>query len=170
MCIRDSDGVVVIQSSHLIVHCWSAARRYLNVYAGREQLLQDASVLPSLQAVAEHGLCSEARQHASAALVALSDKQMTQDTDIRQKHVMLSYQWAYQAIILRTNESLIARGYATWFDLTNMKGEPISWNRSVCVLRASVLLKSCARVRMLNRRPYVDRQHDGRDERCDRGG
>ena len=22
----------------------------------------------------------------------------------------------------RTNESLIARGYATWFDLTNMKG------------------------------------------------
>ena len=24
--------------------------------------------------------------------------------------------------MIRTNESLIARGYATWFDLTNMKG------------------------------------------------
>ena len=27
-----------------------------------------------------------------------------------------------QAIILRLNESLIERGYVTWFDLTNMKG------------------------------------------------
>ena len=31
-------------------------------------------------------------------------------------------QWSFQAAIQRTNESLIARGYATWFDLTNMKG------------------------------------------------
>ena len=31
-------------------------------------------------------------------------------------------QWNVQATIQRTNESLIARGYATWFDLTNMKG------------------------------------------------
>ena len=31
-------------------------------------------------------------------------------------------QWNFQAAIQRTNESLIARGYATWFDLTNMKG------------------------------------------------
>ena len=31
-------------------------------------------------------------------------------------------QWDVQATILRVNESLIARGYITWFDLTNMKG------------------------------------------------
>ena len=31
-------------------------------------------------------------------------------------------QWNVQATIQRTNESLIARGYVTWFDLTNMKG------------------------------------------------
>ena len=31
-------------------------------------------------------------------------------------------QWNYQAIIKRLNESLIARSYVTWFDLTNMKG------------------------------------------------
>ena len=31
-------------------------------------------------------------------------------------------QWDVQAIIARVNESLIARGYVTWFDLTNMKG------------------------------------------------
>ena len=31
-------------------------------------------------------------------------------------------QWDAQGTILRVNESLIARGYVTWFDLTNMKG------------------------------------------------
>ncbi len=31
-------------------------------------------------------------------------------------------QWNVQATIQRTTESLIARGYVTWFDLTNMKG------------------------------------------------
>ena len=31
-------------------------------------------------------------------------------------------QWDVQPTIQRLNELLIARGYATWFDLTNMKG------------------------------------------------
>ena len=31
-------------------------------------------------------------------------------------------QWDGQATIQRLNEWLIARGYVTWFDLTNMKG------------------------------------------------
>ena len=31
-------------------------------------------------------------------------------------------QWNAQATIQRLNESLIAREYVTWFDLTNMKG------------------------------------------------
>lgn len=31
-------------------------------------------------------------------------------------------QWDVQATIQLLNQSLIARGYATWFDLTNMKG------------------------------------------------
>ena len=31
-------------------------------------------------------------------------------------------QWNVQSTITRLNESLIARGYKTWFDLTNMKG------------------------------------------------
>jgi hypothetical protein len=32
-------------------------------------------------------------------------------------------QWNVQATVMRINESLIERGYVTWFDLTNMKGE-----------------------------------------------
>ena len=31
-------------------------------------------------------------------------------------------QWNVQAAVQRINQSLIARGYVTWFDLTNMKG------------------------------------------------
>ena len=31
-------------------------------------------------------------------------------------------QWDVQATIKRINDSLIERGYVTWFDLTNMKG------------------------------------------------
>ena len=31
-------------------------------------------------------------------------------------------QWDAQAMISRVNDSLLARGYLTWFDLTNMKG------------------------------------------------
>ena len=31
-------------------------------------------------------------------------------------------QWDVQATVKRINESLIERGYVTWFDLTNMKG------------------------------------------------
>ena len=36
--------------------------------------------------------------------------------------VLRADQWNVQAVVQRTNESLIARGYVTWFDLTNMKG------------------------------------------------
>ena len=87
----------------------------------REPLRQEPSVIPALEAVAEAGLSAEARQYAQAALLALSDKELHADVD-GQKHVMLSYQWNNQATVQRINESLIGRGYVTWFDLTNMKG------------------------------------------------
>ena len=37
-------------------------------------------------------------------------------------YVAYADQWDAQATISRANEWLIARGYVTWFDLTNMKG------------------------------------------------
>jgi hypothetical protein len=89
--------------------------------ASREALLRDGSVVPALHVVAETGLSEAARELAAAALTALSDKKLEVATGGR-KHVMLSYQWYHQATIKRVNASLIARGYATWFDLTNMKG------------------------------------------------
>jgi hypothetical protein len=88
----------------------------------REPLRQDPSVIPALELVAESGLSAEARQYAQAALLALSDKELHADDVEGQKHIMLSYQWDKQATVKRMNESLIGRGYVTWFDLTNMKG------------------------------------------------
>ena len=87
----------------------------------REALLKDSAVLPALQAVAEAGLSAEARELAGAALLALRDKKLEMVVE-GQMHVMLSYQWDFQATVQRINGSLISRGYVTWYDLTNMKG------------------------------------------------
>ena len=101
-------------------HCEALAQ--LAVHDGsREALLGDATVVAALEAVHQSGLSDRARELAAAALSALSDRQLAMATE-GQKHVMLSYQWDVQRTIQRLNESLIARGYATWFDLTNMKG------------------------------------------------
>lgn len=89
---------------------------------GRQALLTEASVIPALQEVAATGLTEQARGHAQAALLALSDEALQMRSE-GQKHVMLSYQWDVQATIQRLDESLKRRGYVTWFDLTNMKGQ-----------------------------------------------
>ena len=50
-------------------------------------------------------------------------------------------QWDVQAILGRTNELLIARGYATWIDVTNMKGSTMD-AMSDAIERADVMLYS----------------------------
>jgi hypothetical protein len=62
----------------------------LAVFApARETLRAAPSVIPALEAVAEGGLTTEARQFAEAALLALSEKELHVDAE-GQKHVMLS--------------------------------------------------------------------------------
>ena len=46
-------------------------------------------------------------------------------------------QWNAQATVKRINESLIERGYVTWFDLTNMKG-------NTCALAAASVVSFAA--------------------------
>lgn len=70
------------------------------------------SVLPALEAVAQGGMSAEARQFAEGALLALSGKEL-QTMAVGQKHVMLSYQWSHQRVMIRINEALIARSYLT---------------------------------------------------------
>ena len=63
----------------------------LAVFApAREALLQHPSLIPALEAVGEAGLSAEARQFGQAALLALSDKELTALAEGEQKHVMVS--------------------------------------------------------------------------------
>ena len=55
-----------------------------------------------------------------------------------------SDQWDAQAIVMRINESLIARGYVTWFDLTNMKGSFASLAHLNARLRADSFWYACS--------------------------
>ena len=88
---------------------------------GRDALLQDPAVSEALHQVAAEGWEEEARQHAQAALAALSDRQPEQQghPDPDHKHLMLSYQWDVQETIQRIVNELQARGFRTWFDLVN---------------------------------------------------
>lgn len=87
---------------------------------GRDALLHDPAVLEALQTVAAEGWEEEGRQHAQAALAALSDRQADAyrvEVDRDQGHVMLSYQWDVQTVVQRIVGELQSRGYRTWFDL-----------------------------------------------------
>ena len=96
---------------------------------GRDALRQGPAVSEALQAVVAHGLTAEARNFAQGALLALSDQELQMRTE-GDSHVMLSYQWSSQSTIQRINESLISRGFITWFDLTNMKGSTMDASES----------------------------------------
>ena len=69
-------------------HCEALAQ--LAVHDGsRETLLRDGSVVPALESVAASGLTQAARELATAALSALSDKKLVMAAE-GQKHIMLS--------------------------------------------------------------------------------
>lgn len=85
---------------------------------GREALLQDSTVTEALRRVSAEGWTDEARMSAKAALLAMSDRQPQayhEQQHQGQKHIMLSYQWTYQAVVKRIVRELQARGYQTWF-------------------------------------------------------
>ena len=84
---------------------------------GRELLLHhEALVCKALQAVAEYGLSSEAKESARGTLMAMRGGENKPVRPIGGGHVMLSYQWSSQKTIIRINKSLQRRGYATWLD------------------------------------------------------
>ena len=90
---------------------------------GREALQADASVIQALQAVVDGALSDEGREFAQSALAALRDDQgMHPTSHSGPKHVMLSYQWSWQSVIVRIHESLARRGYLVWIDLEMMQG------------------------------------------------
>ena len=75
-------------------------------------------------------------------------------------YVAYADQWDGQATIQRLNEWLVARGYATWFDLTNMKGSTMDAmsdaieGAAVMLYGVSLKYKESANVRHAARRLY----------------
>ena len=112
-------------------------------------MLEHPAVIDALEALRERGMSEEARNFASAALMALRDDEL-QGRAEGDKHVMLSYQWDAQSVIERLNNLLQSCGYLTWFDLTNMKGErpPLTSNPArvhthVCEFGRTTQLTQC---------------------------
>ena len=99
-------------------NCTEALEQLALFEPGKIALAQDAQVMEALHTVAERGMSKEARGSAKGALLALSDEQPDRpDEGADRQHVMLSYQWNAQAMIVRINESLQRRRYRTWIDL-----------------------------------------------------
>ena len=99
-------------------NCTEALEQLALFEPGKVALAQDTKVIEALQEVAARGMSEEARESARGALFALSDEQPDRsDEGADRRHVMLSYQWNAQAMIVRINESLQRRMYRTWIDL-----------------------------------------------------
>jgi hypothetical protein len=102
------------------------------VYApGREALLKDPSFVKSLEQLVDQAMTDEAKDFARATLVALgitkapaSASQAAGD-DNPPPHIMASYNWDHQDVILRVVASLQTRGYLVWVDTEQMKGSTV---------------------------------------------
>ena len=78
---------------------------------GREALLNDPRVIAALEAVAERGMTPEAKEHAAGALISLKGFADGEDSGVVAEHVMLSYQWSNQRMIVKINDALRRRKY-----------------------------------------------------------
>lgn len=79
---------------------------------GHDAMLQDHSIVASLEGVADQGMTDEAKEHARCALIAL--RGVAEHEDVAPNHIMLSYNWGDQPVIVRVNASLKRRKYITW--------------------------------------------------------
>jgi hypothetical protein len=159
--------------------CWECCQDFAEAIAqlamyppGREALLQDPSVAEALHQVAAEGWEEEARMHAQAALVALSDRQPdaghAEQAHGRNKHVMASYQWDAQPVVRRIVNELQARGYVTWFgkcDHCVSLSEASSQSTSPHSLCVCVCVCVCVSVCVLFRPGQHEGQH-GRRHVC----
>ena len=108
--------------------------------------------MDALREVAETGWTEEARLFASSTLLALSKapvNMVESITTMRKSagHIMISYSWVHQAIMKRLVDSLKQKGFSTWFDLDDMKGN-IVLLRSTCFFTLPPIL---SRVNMMMR-------------------
>ena len=122
---------------------------------GRVALLRDATAMKSLEQLSTEGMTAEAQQHASTALLALGAVTSVRKQPIHEggggdasklppPHVMVSYNWDHQDVILRVVASLQGRGYLVWVDTEQMKGATVD-TMALAVEGAAVVLVGVSR-------------------------
>jgi hypothetical protein len=124
-----TDGAVKVQRDY------AEALSQVSVYApGRDAVLKDPSVVKSLELLVVQAETDEARDCARATLLALG---VTKPAAAPQQspsggsdkpsppHIMASYNWDHQDVILRVVASLQDRGYLVWVDTEQMKGATV---------------------------------------------
>ena len=96
--------------------CAEALQQLALFDPGRDALQQDHSIVASLEGVVDQGMTEEAKEHARGALIALRGvaEHDGASPNMEPNHIMLSYNWGDQPVIVRVNESLKRRKYMTW--------------------------------------------------------
>ncbi len=101
---------------------------------GREALLKDESVVRALELLVKTGFTEEAKdigRRTLSALGALQSESLPQSSlgdavdSSKPPHVMVSYNWNHQDVILRIVKWLQKRGYLVWVDTEQMKGDTV---------------------------------------------
>jgi hypothetical protein len=103
--------------------------------------------MKSLEQLSMGGMSAEAQQHASTALLALgavtAGRKQTPVSGGGEEskpppHIMMSYNWDHQEVILRVVAWLQAHGYLVWVDTEQMKGATV--DTMALAVESSVLL------------------------------
>eukprot|EP01046_Picozoa_sp_COSAG06_P051072 COSAG06_NODE_8250_length_2223_cov_5.708098_1_plen_700_part_10 len=118
---------------------------------GRAALLQEPSVVRVLEELAKRAVTEEARLYGQATLLALGVTKPDRPplpsleggggdaSKLPPPHVMASYNWDHQDVILRVVASLQGRGYLVWVDTEQMKGATVD-TMALAVEGAAVVL------------------------------
>jgi hypothetical protein len=123
---------------------------------GATALLNDPAVVPALRQLVEKGLSDEAKEAGRVTLVALGKLQPEAPPQLSlaaangaagskpPPHLMVSYNWDHQKVILRVVSWLQVHGYLVWVDTEQMKGDTVD-AMALAVEDAELLLVGVSR-------------------------
>eukprot|EP01052_Picozoa_sp_SAG31_P034081 SAG31_NODE_3930_length_3742_cov_2.584408_2_plen_1021_part_01 len=129
--------------------CAEALQQLALSAVGEAALKANSRAMSALQEMKTAGLTPAARQCAVGALFklegskkptipALASGANTAGMDSG-KHLMVSYNWDHQAVVLRVVAALKGRGYSLWVDVESMSGSTVD-SMALAVEGASVML------------------------------
>ncbi len=115
-------------ADHMRETCASVLQDLALTSRGSEMLRENARALAALRDLVQHGT-PLLQQCARVVLFEVGGRVSTRSgdsaEDVKQKHLMISYNWKHQDVVIRVMEALRARGYNVWVDVERMKGATV---------------------------------------------